>query len=226
MTRVTDEDFDRWWNTEGPWVEEPNFRRKGMSGVQRVTHDGATVYVKRQTGHTFRSLRYPLGRPTVLREGAALSRLDQLGVLAPKPIYCGARKIGGTWHGLLVTRELRGYQDLDTWYAEQAGKQLPEKDHLAILQNLAVLLAKMHQARQQHGCMRSKHIFINSGNAEDGSEFSLALLDLEKSRPRKTSLNAARHDIPQLRRHSPWSDAHWAFFLELYEKKLGRQIGA
>ena len=224
MKRMTDIDFDGWWNTEGPWVEEPNVRRSGMSGVQKVINNGLTVYVKRQTGHTFRSLRYPFGRPTVLREGAALSRLDQFGVMAPKPIYYGARKVDGTWRGLLVTRELEGYQDLDTWYADPASAHLGEEEHLVILSNLAALLAKMHHARQQHGCMRSKHIFINASQSDRGTEFSLALLDLEKSRQRTTALRAARHDIPQLRRHSRWSDAHWAYFVELYEKNLGRNV--
>ena len=224
MKHMTDNDFDGWWNTEGPWVEEPNVRRSGMSGVQKVIHNGETVYVKRQTGHTFRSLRYPFGRPTVLREGVALSRLDRFDVMAPKPVYYGARKVGGTWHGLLVTRELVGYQDLDTWYADPASAHLGEKDHLVILEHLAALLSKMHQARQQHGCMRSKHIFINAKETGHGTEFSLALLDLEKSRERSSALRAARHDIPQLRRHSRWSDAHWAFFVEVYEKKLGRHV--
>lgn len=224
MKRVADDDFDRWWNTNGPWVEEPNVRRKGMSGVQKVTHNGATVYVKRQTGHTFRSLRYPLGRPTVMREGAALSRLDQLGVLAPKPLFFGARKVNGTWQGLLVTHELAEYHDLDTWYDDRAQANLSENDHLLILENLAGLLSKMHRARQQHGCMRSKHIFINAKDSGQGAEYSLALLDLEKSRARTTASRAARHDIAQLRRHSRWSDAHWDFFVERYENKLGHRV--
>ena len=28
--------FQRWWNTQGEWVEEPNQRRAGESGVQRI----------------------------------------------------------------------------------------------------------------------------------------------------------------------------------------------
>lgn len=95
MGQSTNDRFDHWWNTSGPWVEEPNVRREGSSGVQRVSHDGGTVYVKRQVGHTYRSFRYPLGRPTALREGVALSKLDRIGVLAPKPLYYGARKIEG-----------------------------------------------------------------------------------------------------------------------------------
>lgn len=35
-SRAELEEFQRWWDTEGDWVEEPNERRKGMSGVQRI----------------------------------------------------------------------------------------------------------------------------------------------------------------------------------------------
>lgn len=224
MRQIADERFDHWWNTNGPWVEEPNVRREGTSGVQRVSHEGTTVYVKRQVGHTFRSIRYPLGRPTALREGIALSRLDQIGVLAPKPLYYGSRKTKGQWQGLLVTRELVGFRDLDTWLADQAQEDLSQEDHLTILANLAALLAKLHRGRQQHGCMRAKHVFINPAFIEGIPRFDLALLDLEKSRPRISIKGAARHDVRQLRRHSSWSDAQWDYFLERYEKEIGRRF--
>ncbi|MDH0748833.1 InaA protein [Pseudomonas sp. GD03842] len=224
MSSLVAQDFDRWWNTSGPWVEEPNVRRSGTSGVQRVVHDGSIVYVKRQTGHTFRSLRYPFGRPTVMREGAALDRLQALGVKAPQPIFYGARKVSGTWQGLLVTRNLEGFTDLDSWFADDAQADLSPEDHLTLLNNLAVLLARLHRGRQQHGCMRSKHIFINADAAKQDVRFDLALLDLEKSRPRNSVMRAARHDVTQLRRHSYWSDAQWSFFLEQYQKALGRGV--
>lgn len=217
-------DFAFWWNTEGPWVEEPNVRRSGTSGVQRVELDGQVVYVKRQSGHLFRSLRHPFGRPTVMREGRALSRLDQLKVLAPKPIFYGARKVDGVWQGLLVTKDLNGFQDMDTWYAEGARTRYTEAEHLRVFEQLAFLLSRMHLGRWQHGCMRSKHIFIKAVTTTDGPHFELALLDLEKSHGRVTSIGAARHDIPQLRRHSPWSDAEWQCFLSHYEQELGRPV--
>ncbi|MDR9751506.1 lipopolysaccharide kinase InaA family protein [Pseudomonas sp. SZMC_28357] len=219
-------DFTYWWNTSGPWVEEPNVRRSGTSGVQRVVHEGKTVYVKRQTGHLFRSLRYPLGRPTVLREGRALSKLLQLGVLAPNPIFYNARKVKGVWQGILVTKDLNGFQDLDTWYAGGGRSGLTDAEHLKVLERLATLLSRLHLGRWQHGCMRSKHIFIKVLTTADGFDVELALLDLEKSHGRATSLGAARHDIPQLRRHSPWSDGEWRSFLACYEQGLGRPLAS
>lgn len=41
------DEFNHWWATEGDWVEEPNYRRNGMSGVQCVERNGKKLYVKR-----------------------------------------------------------------------------------------------------------------------------------------------------------------------------------
>lgn len=224
MQPYYEHNFDYWWNTSGPWVEEPNVRRSGTSGVQRVMHDGKLVYVKRQTGHLSRSIRYPFGRPTVMREGKALSKLLQLGVTAPAPIFYGAEKVDGVWRGILVTRDLGGFQDLDTWYSEGGRARISEDEHLRILDQLAQLLSRMHRARWQHGCMRSKHIFIRERSGDVGQEFDLALLDLEKSHGRLTTLGAARHDIFQLRRHSFWSESEWQALLSRYESRLGKKL--
>ncbi|EPU5899920.1 TPA: lipopolysaccharide kinase InaA family protein, partial [Escherichia coli] len=45
------DEFNHWWATEGDWVEEPNYRRNGMSGVQCVERNGKKLYVKRMTHH-------------------------------------------------------------------------------------------------------------------------------------------------------------------------------
>ncbi len=37
------DEFNHWWATEGDWVEEPNYRRNGMSGVQCVERNGKAV---------------------------------------------------------------------------------------------------------------------------------------------------------------------------------------
>ena len=45
-TEVAPKDrFDYFWNQRGEWVEEPNVRRGGESGVQRVMgSDGQLLY--------------------------------------------------------------------------------------------------------------------------------------------------------------------------------------
>ncbi len=72
--------------------------------------------------------------------------------------------------------------------------------------------------------MRSKHIFVKVVTSIDGPQFELALLDLEKSHRRITSLGAARHDLRQLRRHSSWTDIEWAYFLKVYHAEFGRSV--
>ncbi|EPN65056.1 inaA protein, partial [Pseudomonas syringae pv. actinidiae ICMP 19079] len=55
------DEFSHFWSQHGEWVEEPNVRRGGESGVQRLVMDnGQTLYAKRQTGHIYRSLLHPL----------------------------------------------------------------------------------------------------------------------------------------------------------------------
>jgi|SRR5690606_13032602 len=212
--------FEHWWQLQGEWVEEPNRRRGGESGVQRLQLDRRLLYVKRQVGHLCRSPAHPLGRPTVLRERDALDGLSRLGIRVPRLVYCGGHyKAGEGWRGLLVTEALDGFSDIDSWYAaggrEQAGEQ-----HDALLQQIGATLARMHQGRWQHGCLYSKHLFVRW--APEGAE--VALLDLEKSRRRLSRRRAARHDLSQLRRHSPWTEGEWQLLLQGYRRQWGREL--
>jgi tRNA A-37 threonylcarbamoyl transferase component Bud32 len=83
--------FNDWWNCQGDWVEPPNVRRGGESGVQRVAgENGVLCYAKRQVGHLHRTLQHPLGRPTIVRETKALRAWARLGVRVPQVLYSGA----------------------------------------------------------------------------------------------------------------------------------------
>lgn len=220
-----EERFDRWWNTAGDWVEAPNVRRGGESGVQRLQlPDGTLAYVKRQVGHLYRSLRHPLGRPTALRERDALIAFRELGIQVPELLFCDAQHAQGGWRALLVSAALEGYQDLDHWYAEGGGKALSEAEHERFLATLGEVLARMHRHRWQHGCLYPKHIFVAERAGPQGKEFSVALLDLEKCRQRLGIDTAARRDMLQLRRHSSWSAAQWRTLLYVYQQALGRKI--
>ncbi len=65
-----DSAIDQWLQVPGSWVEEPNERRGGASGVQRVyTGDGRLLYRKQQTGHVYRDWQRPFGYPTAMRYG-------------------------------------------------------------------------------------------------------------------------------------------------------------
>lgn len=217
--------FDNWWSRHGEWVEQPNRRRGGESGVQRLHEDGRLLYAKRQVGHLYRSLRHPFGRPTVLRESDALRSLDALGVRVPQVVHCSTShcpKDG--WRALLVTEALDGFEDLDAWYASAARDRYDERLHQQMLHQLAATLARMHRARWQHGCLYAKHVFIRVSGEGADARAEVALLDLEKSRRRFSARRAALHDLQQLKRHSSFSASDWEKLIYVYRAAFGSSI--
>lgn len=193
--------FERWWQCSGAWVEPLNQRRAGESGVQLLQPRDAAhpvLYSKRQTGHLYRSLAHPLGRPTIMRELHAYQAFAGLGIAVPKLIYGSARKHAGQWQALLITQALTGFVSLEQWY-----QGAPSAEQSAcMLKALATTLARMHQSRWQHGCCYAKHIFIKLDDHNgDSASAQIALLDLEKSRRRWRPADASRHDMRQLKRH-------------------------
>ncbi len=218
--------FDYFWNQHGEWVEEPNVRRGGESGVQRVhVANNQLLYVKRQTGHIYRSLLHPFGRPTVLRERDALQGLSALNVNVPKMVFCGAQPDPAhQWRALLVTEALDGFEEIDKWYAAGGREKFGEAVHEAALKALAENLARMHKGRWQHSCLYIKHVFLRIVGEGADARPEIALLDLEKCRRRFTAQSAARHDLKQLRRHSSFSDADWNKLLYFYETAFGSPV--
>ncbi|AYF90270.1 MULTISPECIES: lipopolysaccharide kinase InaA family protein [unclassified Pseudomonas] len=216
----SDEPFLRVWSLRGEWVEEPNRRRGGESGVQRVVlGDGRQWYVKRQVEHLYRSLRHPFGRPTVLREREALLAVERLGVRVPRVVFGGVHRcpLQG-WQGLLVTEALEGFIEFERWYAAQVGEGAK---HL-VLQQLAATLARLHRGGWQHGCLYAKHVFVRP--AGEGGLPEVALLDLEKARRRLSSKRAALRDLWQFKRHSSLSEADWQVLIYGYEAAFGSAI--
>ncbi len=203
--------FEQWWQQQGDWVEEPNNRRGGSSGVQRIRQqDGNLLYAKRQVGHIYRSLLHPFGRPTVLRELRALTRLSLLGINVPQVVYCGTeRDADNTWRALLVTAEFKGFIEIDQWHASGGRERHGEAFHEKVMNAVGQMIARMNNARWQHNCLYSKHVFIRVEGEGEHASFEVGVLDLEKSRRRFTRQQAARHDLRQLRRHSSWSAADW-----------------
>ena len=212
---MSESTFRYWWQCHGPWVEPANQRRGGESGVQYLHVEGDGVpglYCKRQTGHLYRSLRYPLGRPTVIREAEAYRAWQALGIPLPVLRYAGARREQGQWRALLVTEALTGFISLDQWY-EQAPRAEPERH--AMLHDLATILARLHTAGWQHGCLYAKHVFVNVGHGRP----RVALIDLEKSRRRFRRATASWRDLDQFGRHrGAMPERDWAWFLEQYRR--------
>lgn len=216
--------LDSWWQIQGEWVEAPNERRGGCSGVQRMLQHGQLLYAKKQTGHTYRSLLHPWGRPTVLRERDALLGALKAGVTVPEIVYCAAERGADGWRAMLVTKALEGFTPLDEWYASHAREQCDAALQQQLLRQIARCLANLHRARRQHGCMYAKHIFVRIQAAASEMHCEVALLDLEKSRRRLTRKQAALHDMLQLRRHSPWDQADWHSLIGHYQQAMGRRF--
>ena len=208
--------FDRWWEAPGEWVEEPNQRRDGESGVQRLRRADAgqpQLYCKRQRGHLYRSLAHPFGRPTALREYAALRAIERLGIRVPRVVYCAARKQDGRWQALLVSEALDGFVSLEDWYRGDPRATHGEALQRDMLRSLARTLARLHRAGWQHGCLYPKHLFVRVHGTGGEARVEIALLDLEKSRRRLLRQRASHRDLSQLRRHTPGMPASdWALF--------------
>ena len=218
--------FRHFWELRGEWVEAPNRRRGGESGVQRLCdRDGRMLYSKRQTGHIYRSWLHPFGRPTVLRERDALEGLRRLNVAVPEIVYCGAERGEGTeWRALLVTAALDGFVEIDHWYAAGGRDRCGELAWEMLLKEIAQTLARMHLGRWQHSCLYSKHIFVQVLGEGADAQVRVALLDLEKGRRRWTAMGAAQHDMKQLKRHSSFIDADWRKLVYFYEAAFGSAI--
>lgn len=195
-SRQEKEAFARWWATEGDWVEEPNHRRNGMSGVQRIERDGKILYVKRMTHHLFHSLRYPLGRPTIVREIQVIRELEKAGVIVPKIVYGKAMKIDGEWRALLVTEDMAGFIDIAQWYTRHQQNPFPDEIRESMLRAVAAAFKGMHSIKRQHGCCYVRHIYVRT----DGQE-QAGFIDLEKSRRRWRREKAIRHDFHQLEKY-------------------------
>lgn len=193
-------DFDGWWNAPGNWVEEPNQRRSGWSGMMTARFGDALFYIKKQNNHLYRSLSHPLGMPTTSREYANILQLAGLGIRVPEPVFHGFRRGPEGFKGLLVTRDLTGFLAI-----ADANLLSPEqKRGLAIATGQAI--GKMHRAKLQHSCLYDKHVMYRW----QGEHPEIALIDLEKLRRPYLPWRAARHDLDQLFRHQKiWTVADW-----------------
>ncbi|MFD1259551.1 lipopolysaccharide kinase InaA family protein [Entomomonas asaccharolytica] len=214
----TGKNFAYWWNIQGEWVEEPNVRRGGESGVLRTTDaNGHTLYIKHQEGHIYRSICHPLGQATILREYKAYCAFAKAQVKTPKVIYCGSLDK----KAILVTESLDGFIDLDSWLTLCRQQNTSAEIIYKVLEATAKMLARMHHNRLQHNCTYAKHIFVKVSEQANLPVAEVALLDLEKSRRRLTTKAAALHDIPQIKRHSLLNAEEWRYFVNCYEKAFG-----
>lgn len=208
---MAEQDFEYWWNVPGEWVEEPNRRRSGWSGMVRAVLDGRMYYVKRQLNHRCYTLAHPFGWPTASREWQYLTHLQRLGIGAPVGVFHAVRKTAEGVEAVLVTEELAGFVDL------AALERLAPERKLVLARAVGELLGRLHRVRLQHSSLYNKHVMAKA--SEEG--FAVALIDLEKMRPRLTAGMAARHDLEQLqRRQNTFDGAQWAALLDAHTRSF------
>lgn len=211
------ENFDYWWNKKGVWVEDPNQRRGGFSGVLITQdRDGQTLYIKKQEGHVYRSLLYPFGQATIRREYHAYRAFTKANVRTPEVVYCGQQGK----KAILVTKALDNFISFEQWLIQARQANTSTTTIKAVLDEIAKMLVQLHKSRLQHNCIYSKHIFVSVMERQQ-AHVEVALLDLEKSRRRLTTKQAALHDTPQIRRHSAITEEEWLYFAERYQAYFG-----
>jgi len=218
--------FETIWSLDAPWVEEPNYRRQGWSGVGRLTLTESSgrpvvVYLKRQENHGYRSLLSPLRlRPTAFREYKRLQGMQTAAVTAPEVLYYGERQTGQALQAILITREVPqsiAFED----YLHLADKR-PASEVRQVLRDTANLIGRLHRHRFQHSALYGKHVLVSgyrSGNpaaASPEQRLSPYLIDVEKSRRRVSRIAIALRDLNQLFRHAPWTAAQWEIFFDQY----------
>lgn len=198
---MNDRDFGYWWSVAGEWVEPPNERRNGWSGMLRVRDGDRLYYVKRQRNHLCRTLLHPFGWPTASREWHYLDRLRRIGVGVAQPVFHGVRATPEGQEAVLVTEDLAGFTALS------AQTSLDAVQRMKLAHELGRSLGILHRARLQHSSLYDKHVMVRW----EGAGVEIALIDLEKMRGRLTRGAAARHDLEQLRRRQKvLDDEAWA----------------
>ncbi len=192
--------FERIWELDEDWIEAPNERRQGWSGVVRRNIDSGDgpvpLFIKRQQGQNRRTLTHPFrSRPTYFFEYRFLHRRgEQFPQLVGYACY-GERHRDGADQAVLATIGLQDYLDLNTLAAET-----PRSELQALLAELYRAVLPLHLARLQHGALYAAHIFAHNESR------GIKLIDLERVRFRARKRVAARADLKQFINRTDWLD--------------------
>jgi hypothetical protein len=204
--------YEALWALQLPAVDEPNRAPGGgWSSVYRLDLDGTRYYLKRQSNYLSRSLRRPLGEPTLAQEFRNIRHYRRLGIPAVRSAFFAERLINGEQRAILLTRALDGWQDLHSYLPRWT--QLSAKQRLAIVSTCGALARRIHGRRQMHGCLYPKHIFLR----QNAGRYETTLIDLEKTRPLIFFRRDRIKDLePLLRRCHSWSHDDVVAFLSAY----------
>jgi len=215
--------FKDLWEIKSGFIEEPNYRRGGWSGIilyeiRLQNGQPLKIVIKRQENHTFRSLLHPLrGTPTLFREYNNICRFEKCAIPTLEPLYYGERRAGGNIQAVLVIRFLEGYRNLDEVLKEAGENEVSGQNY--IIDSVAGMIAQVHSHRFQHSCLYGKHVFVKTGKEEPSDT---RLIDLEKMHSGLSRFSVAVHDLGALFRHSRWpGDDTWNLFIKSYLSKAG-----
>lgn len=211
--------FDAIWNLEGNWVEPPNYRRGGWSGVARMNLPVATgsvlgAYLKRQENHGRLSLRHPFrGEATFTREFEIISHLRRHQVPTLDPIYYGEYSASGERRAILMTKALDGYRSLEELMDDGTVAALAFATRRRLLEVLARTVRQMHDAGVEHRSLHPKHLMV----LQRDDDVEVALIDLEKSRRSPAPLLSMIRDLITLnRRAEGWNLSARLYFYRSY----------
>ncbi|MCB1864184.1 MAG: phosphotransferase [Chromatiales bacterium] len=205
--------FERLWQHDSDWVEPPNKRRGGWSGVYRLHlkgHAGSpadTLYVKVQHEH-YTSSFLGIGRePTLNREKRMLGNAAQAGVHVPECVFFEIRGA----EALIATRELKGFVALDEIQRQFECGALSRADLRRLTNAAAQQLAILHAARIQHNKPSDQHVMANPHTGE------VAIIDWEMARFGIRRGYTMLRDVGILARNTLWvSPRERASFLRRY----------
>lgn len=213
LSKVGFSNFEAFWDLERDWVEPPNHRRKGWSGVSRLELSDFGIpplFVKRQENHNTRTLRHPFaGEPTYQREANSIVLFRKHGIPTLTPVYYGERvDEDGNHQAVLVTLALDDYQDM--WTLQRAGNE--QKTQTA-LKALAKAIWLMHSKGLAHYCLYPSHVFVRL----NGDEAEVSLIDLEKVRKDPLKGRMRLKDLDCFLRHAgTFSQESRQLFLDTY----------
>lgn len=182
--------FDDFWSLPRNWIEAVNQRRKGWSGVSKVSlgKPGVELYVKRQQGQKFYNIRHPSGILTYRREYEILRQEPPIG--GPELVYFGQSPKDGKASAVLATRALPEAFKLfhDLVLLEKHGDFTR---NLKNLKEVGAQLCAMHQKKFCHGAFYASHIYVDPDTCE------VRLIDFERSRYCLSPTIAAHKDLIQ-----------------------------
>lgn len=217
------ESFDSLWTLDVGWFEEPNKRRGGWSGVSRIdlkTEEGGSVgvFLKRQENHSTKTLVKPIkGEPTFYREFKNILRFVEYGIPTVEPIYFCYRSQNGKSQAILMTKELEGFESLDSAvYAREGALMQDRCIREKIMAAVAKEMRKMHEHGFRHNCLYSKHIFVKLVD----NVCEVKFIDLEKLSRSFIKKRAMMRDLYTLpRRIAGWSRSDKLKFLKIYRQE-------